>query len=144
MGESNLVSEFDIEQTEANRDLAISDTDIIKVRIRQIDDQIRRANVRTPFSGIVISCTHRAAWILGRYESRTVLTAMGGRKYESTTEIPNRLSGPEISGLPLVPRHNGSFVFRINTENKAERIKVTIGDSAGNLTAVSGSLVEGD
>ena len=36
--ESNLVSEFEIEQTEANRDLAISDANITRVRIRQIDD----------------------------------------------------------------------------------------------------------
>ena len=56
---SSLVSEFELEQTEANRDLAISDANITKVRIRQIDDQIRRADVRAPFTGIVTSRTHR-------------------------------------------------------------------------------------
>jgi len=44
----------------------------------------------------------------------------------------------------LVLRHNGSFVFRINTENKAERIEVEIGDSSGELVSVSGALAEGD
>ena len=53
--ESNLVSEFELEQTEANRDLAVADARIIKVRIRQIDDQVRRADVLAPFTGIVIS-----------------------------------------------------------------------------------------
>ena len=44
----------------------------------------------------------------------------------------------------LVLRANGSFVFRISNENKAERIPVVIGDSAGELIAVSGALEEGD
>ncbi len=44
----------------------------------------------------------------------------------------------------LVLRSNGAFVFRINDENKAERIQVVIGDSAGDLVSISGSLNEGD
>ena len=44
----------------------------------------------------------------------------------------------------LVLRSNGAFVFRINDENKAERIQVEIGDSAGDLVSVSGPLAEGD
>ena len=52
---SSLVSEFELEQTQASRDLAVSDANITKVRIRQIDDQIRRADIRAPFSGVVIS-----------------------------------------------------------------------------------------
>lgn len=56
----SLVSEFELEQTEANRDLAVSDANITKVRVRQIDDQIRRADVRAPFTGVVISRERRA------------------------------------------------------------------------------------
>ena len=44
----------------------------------------------------------------------------------------------------LVLRHNGSFVFRVNDENVAEQIEVEVGDSAGDLIAVSGALSEGD
>jgi len=55
----NLVSEFDLEQTEANRDLAVADAKLIKVRIRQIDDQIQRADVRAPFSGVVTTRLRR-------------------------------------------------------------------------------------
>jgi biotin carboxyl carrier protein len=55
---SNLVSEFELEQTEANRDLAISDADITKVRIRQIDDQVRRTDVRAPFTGVTWKYVH--------------------------------------------------------------------------------------
>ena len=44
----------------------------------------------------------------------------------------------------LVLRSDGEYVFRINAENKAERIRVEIGDSSGSLVAVSGELMAGD
>ena len=44
----------------------------------------------------------------------------------------------------LVLRQSGQFVYRINAENIAERISVDIGDSQGELIAVSGALHEGD
>jgi hypothetical protein len=42
----------------------------------------------------------------------------------------------------LVLRQDGSFVFRINAENKAEQIKVEIGDSAGAIRGAE-NLSEG-
>ena len=44
----------------------------------------------------------------------------------------------------LVLRHDGSYVFRVNSDNVAERIKVEIGDSSGDQIAVTGALQEGD
>jgi multidrug efflux pump subunit AcrA (membrane-fusion protein) len=44
----------------------------------------------------------------------------------------------------LVLRRDGSYVFRINGEDKAERIKIDIGESSGELVAVQGNLAEGD
>ncbi len=35
-------------------------------------------------------------------------------------------------------------MFRINRENRAERVAVEVGDSAGELVAVAGELSEGD
>ncbi len=60
--------------------------------------------------------------------------------------IPIR-SGKQTLTIPrdaLILRQNGTYVFRINEENKAERIEVSIGDSAGDLISVTGSLAEGD
>lgn len=60
--------------------------------------------------------------------------------------IPIR-SGQLSLAIPrdaLILRQDGSYVFRINEENKAERIAVEIGDSAGDLIGVSGLLAEGD
>lgn len=206
---SNLVSEFELEQTQANRDLAVSDANITKVRIRQIDDQIRRADVRAPFTGVVISRLHRGGEDVARGEvlgRMTDIQNMEVRAFVPLKHLPRTVVGDTIDvfasdaeyqgqirslvptgdvrsqtfeariDLPqsavsnwtigqlvsvavpirprelalavprdaLVLRNNGSFVFRINTENKAEQIEVEIGDSAGNMIAVSGPLAEGD
>ena len=209
LGGSNLVSEFEIEETAANRDLAISDTKITKVRIRQIDDQIRRANIRAPFSGIVISRFHRNGEDVARGEvlaQMTDIQNMEVRAFVPLKHLPRTVAGDAIDvfgtntrfegriraiiptgdvrsqtfeariDLPpnasadwtvgqlvsvavpiraraesltvprdaLVLRNDGEYVFRINAENKAERIRVVIGDSSGNLVAVSGDLLAGD
>ncbi|MCH9694035.1 MAG: efflux RND transporter periplasmic adaptor subunit [Gammaproteobacteria bacterium] len=209
LGNSSLVSEFDLEQTEANRDLAISDANITKVRIRQIDDQIHRANIRAPFSGVVISRLHRAGEDVARGEilarmtdiqnmevrafvplkhlPRTTVgevievfataTRTEGRiraliptgdirsqTFEARIDLPNSSAANWTVGqlvsvaIPirarqisltvprdaLVLRSDGTFVFRVNEENIAEQVAVEIGDSSGDLVAVSGSLQEGD
>ena len=209
LGDSNLVSEFDIEQTQANRDLAISDANITKVRIRQIDDLIRRADVRAPFSGVVISRFHRAGEDVSRGEilaQMTDIQNMEVRAFVPLKHLPRAVVGDTIDifatdvrvegriralvptgdirsqtfevliNLPqsasakwtvgqlvsvsvpirarevsltvprdaLVLRRDGEYVFRINTENKAERIAVKIGDSSGAMVAVTGPLSEGD
>lgn len=206
---SNLVSEFEIEQTEANRDLAISDANITRVRIQQIDDQIQRADIRAPFSGIVISRAHRAGEDVARGEilaRMTDIRNMEVRAFVPLKHLPRttigdaiRIFATEVSfegriralvptgdvrsqtfeaiiDLPpaaaanwtvgqlvsvavpikagasslaiprdaLVLRNDGSYVFRINDDDTAERIKVEVGDSSGTLVAVTGLLTEGD
>ena len=207
--DSNLVSEFELEQTVANRDLALADAKLIKVRLRQIDDQIRRADVRAPFSGVVISRAHRAGEDVARGEilaQMTDIRNMEVRAYVPLKHLPRTVVGESIDvfatdtqfagnirslvptgdirsqtfearidlpleasghwtvgqlvsvGIPirtgkqtlaiprdaLVLRQDGSYVFRINDENKAERIAVNVGDSSGDLIGVSGSLAPGD
>ena len=206
---SSLVSEFELEQTQANRDLAVSDAKITKVRIRQIDDQIRRADVRAPFSGVVISRLYQGGEDVARGEilaRMTDIQNMEVRAFVPLKHLPRTVVGDAIDvftgdahyagrirslvptgdvrsqtfeariDLPpnaveswtvgqlvsvavpirarelalavprdaLVLRSNGAFVFRINDENIAEQIEVEIGDSAGDMIAVSGELAEGD
>jgi len=205
----SLVSEFELEQTEANRDLAVSDANITKVRIRQIDDLIRRADVRAPFSGVVISRAHRAGedvargevlaqmtdilnlevrafvplkhlprtsvgqaldiFATGEYHIGTIrsLVPTGdvrSQTFEARIDLTQNAAGRWTVGqlvsvaIPirakeltltvprdaLVLRSNGSFVFRISDENKAQKIEVQLGDSAGDLISISGPLAEGD
>ena len=209
LASSSLVSEFELEQTEANRDLAVSDANIIEVRIRQIDDLLQRADVRAPFSGVVIDRSRRSGEEVARGEILGHLTDIEHlevRAFVPLKHLPRTAAGQAIDvfatdaaytgsirslvptgdvrsqtfeariDLPsdatrdwtvgqlvsvaipirarelalavprdaLVLRHNGSFVFRINAENKAEQIKVEIDDSAGELVAVRGNLTEGD
>jgi RND family efflux transporter MFP subunit len=209
LGSSSLVSEFELEQAEAARDLAISEAKLTKVRIRQIDDQVRRADVRAPFTGVVTTRLHRAGEDVARGEVLAEMTDVlnlevrafvplkhlprtivgdtidiftGDRQYtgsirslvptgdvrsqtfEARIDLPAEASGnwtvgqlvsvgiPIRSGeqsiaVPrdaLVLRRDGSYVFRINGEDKAERIKIDIGESSGELVAVQGNLAEGD
>lgn len=44
----------------------------------------------------------------------------------------------------LILRQDGSFVYRVTPEGTAERVAVTLGDSAGDRIAVRGNLNEGD
>ena len=206
---SSLVSEFELEQTQANRDLAVSDANITRVRIRQIDDQIRRAEVRAPFTGIMTSRAHRGGEDVARGETLarlTDITNMEVRAFVPLKHLPRTDVGDAIRvfaadasfdgtiralvptgdvrsqtfeariDLPvsataswtvgqlvsvavpiraranvlavprdaLVLRHNGSFVFRIKDDQTAEQVAVELGDSAGDLIAVSGALREGD
>lgn len=205
----NLVSEFELEQTEANRDLAVSDANIIKVRIRQIDDQIRRADIRAPFTGVVISRLRRAGEEVARGEvlgqmtdienlevrafvplKHLQRTAVGqpldifattarhsgtiralvptgdirSQTFEARIDLPpgavsdwtvgqlvsvaipirSRELALTVPRDALVLRANGSYVFRISDENKAEQIPVELGDESGGLIAVRGPLSEGD
>lgn len=60
--------------------------------------------------------------------------------------VPN---GPSASQLvvprdAVVLRRGGNAVFRINDENKAERVVVSLGAAAGELIAVLGDLKPGD
>lgn len=205
----SLVSEFDLEQTEANRDLAVADAKLIKVRLRQIDDQIRRAEVRAPFNGVVIDRRRRAGEDVSRGEVLAAMTDIRNMEvrafvplkhlprttvgdaidvfatdtqysgsiralvptgdvrsqtFEARIDLPAEASsawtvgqlvsvaipirsGEKTLAIPrdaLVLRQDGSYVFRINDDNKAERIRVVLGDSAGELIGVSGELAAGD
>lgn len=209
LGGSNLVSEFELEQTEANRDLALSDANITRVRIRQIDEQIQRSETRANFSGIVVERVRREGEEVARGErlarltdlrnlevrafvplkhlARTMVgdaievntsdTGHVGRiralvptgdirsqTFEAIIDLPEQATGIWTVGqlvsvavpirsselsltVPrdaLVLRQGGQFVYRINDENRAERIQVDTGDSHGELIAVAGALDEGD
>ena len=109
---SNLVSEFELEQTQANRDLAISDANITRVRIRQIDDQIRRADVRAPFSGVVISRTHRGGEDVARGQvlaRLTDITNMEVRAFVPLKHLPRTVVGDTISVFSADTTHAGTI-----------------------------------
>ena len=107
---SNLVSEFELEQTEANRDLALTDAKITKVRIRQIDDQIRRAVVRAPFTGIVINRAYRGGEDVARGEVLAQLTDISNmevRAFVPLKHLPRTVVGDTINVFAGDAIHEG-------------------------------------
>ncbi|MEM7282055.1 MAG: efflux RND transporter periplasmic adaptor subunit [Pseudomonadota bacterium] len=60
--------------------------------------------------------------------------------------IPMR-SNNETLAIPrdaLVLRQDGTYVFRVDNDNKVQRISIEVGDSQGDLVAISGGLSAGD
>jgi len=108
----NLVSEFELEQTEANRDLAVSDANITKVRIRQIDDQIRRADIRAPFTGVVISRERRAGEDVGRGDVLATMTDIQNlevRAFVPLKHLPRTVVGESLSVFSSEARYSGTI-----------------------------------
>jgi RND family efflux transporter MFP subunit len=96
---SNLVSEFELEQTEANRDLAMSDVNISRVRIRQIDDQILRSETRANFSGVIVERVRREGEEVARGEMLARLTDIENlevRAFVPLKHLPRTIVGDSI------------------------------------------------
>jgi len=71
--ETNAISIMQYERTQADRDLAASDLTIARITIRETDNQLRRCNVKAPFSGVVTEQLQRAGEDV---ERSTVLAAI--------------------------------------------------------------------
>ena len=70
---TNAISMMQYERTQADRDLANGDLAIARITIRETDNQLRRCNVKAPFSGVVTEQLQRAG---SDVERSTVLAAM--------------------------------------------------------------------
>lgn len=63
------VSRIQLEQAEAARDLAEADLDIARATLRQIEERLSRAELRTPFGGVVAERLKRAGEEVNRGET---------------------------------------------------------------------------
>ena len=70
---TNAISIMQYERTQADRDLAKSDLAIARITIKETENQLRRCNVRAPFSGVVTEQLQRAGEDV---ERSTVLAAI--------------------------------------------------------------------
>ena len=206
---SNSTSANQMEQTESDRNVAASDLSIAEVRIKQIDDQLRRATIRAPFTGVVIERLRHAGedvsrgTILGRmmdtenlevrvfvplkyanrvsrgheltlfgFESqhtgtiRSIVPSadMRSQTIEVRIDLPKSVEETWTAGqlvsvavpmrnaqatlaIPrdaLILRQDGTYVFKVGSDNTVQRIAVKIGDSQGDLVSVEGKLSQGD
>ncbi len=206
---SQSTSANQMEQTESDRDVAQSDLNIAKVRMKQIQEQLDRAIITAPFNGVIVERLRRGGEDIARgtvvarimdtehlevrafvplkyanrvaagddlrvfgYESentgkiRTVVPSADMRSQtielrvnlDASAEqnwtagqlvsvaIPMRSTG-ETLAVPrdaLILRRDGTYVFKIDEESKVKRVSIDVGDSQGDLVAVTGELSVGD
>lgn len=207
-GSGSAVSQFQLDQARATRDLARSDLRIARVSLQQTEERLSRTHLRAPFAGVVSERLKRAGEEVARGEQvarlvdpeqmeirlyvplrhvravkpGSVVTASGERgAFEASVHsvIPagdGRSQSFEVRvlapagvdwlapgqtlrvsiplGLPaqrlavprdaLIIRTDGVFVMRVNGEQKAERVGVSLGVADGDWIAVEGELQEGD
>ncbi|WP_196140091.1 efflux RND transporter periplasmic adaptor subunit [Aliikangiella sp. G2MR2-5] len=210
----NSASQYQLEQTESQFELAQSDLEIAQLQLKQINEELNRATILSPFDGVVTDRNRRAGVDVNRGETLVQLLdtenlevrAFVPVKYLSYTKpgsqltlasksqsgeiltvsafasviIPAadpksqtfeiRISMPQkgrefwASGqilkvyLPiestrhtvtihrdaLILRRDGTYVFRIDPDNTAHKLKVKVGRGNGDRVTVEGDLKSGD
>ncbi|MDH3647989.1 MAG: efflux RND transporter periplasmic adaptor subunit [Gammaproteobacteria bacterium] len=99
LARGNSLSANQLEQTQSDRDVANSDLRIAQVRIDQIEDQISRAVIRAPFTGIVVERLRREGEDVSR---GTVLARMTDtQNLEVRVFAPLRFAGRVKAGDSL-------------------------------------------
>jgi RND family efflux transporter MFP subunit len=204
---ANSVSANSVEQIESQKDVAASDLAVAKLKVKQIEDQMSKSEIRAQHNGVITQRLRREGetispgTIIGslvdidnleirvqlplRYTSfvevgqdvevfafgitqkgmvKSILPGVNNRNqaYELRVEIAKDsplkigqlvsvavpIQMPQVSMVihqdALVLREEGSFVYRVNTENKVEKVMVTTSTNLGHLIAVTGDLKPGD
>ncbi len=207
-------SQYQLDQTQSQFELAQSDLEIAELQLKQINEQLSRATILSPFDGVVTERSRRAGFDVGRSDvlvqlldteslevrlfvpvkylaftkpgSRVTLSSkseMGERltaEAVASTIIPAadprsqtfemRINVPEEGkrfwaagqlvkvSLPietarsaltvhrdaLILRRDGTYVVKIDQQNKAHRLKVKVGKGKGDWVVVEGDLKQGD
>ena len=206
---TNSTSQFQLDQTKSQYELAQSDIEIATLKLQQIEDELRRATVKAPFSGVVTERVVRAGTDINRsdillklldtehLEARLFvpvkylahvrkglelnLQAIGqsistqvtsviphtdplSQTFEVRIQIPEHLNEfwtagqlvkvtvPVQDAQPsltvhrdaLILRKEGTFVVKVDAENKAHRLLVTVGKGTLDRVSIYGDLNSGD
>jgi RND family efflux transporter MFP subunit len=86
--ETNAISIMQYERTQADRDLAASDLTIARITIKETENQLRRCNVKAPFSGVVTEQLQRAGEDVER--STVLATITDTQNLEVRASVPIR------------------------------------------------------
>ena len=202
------VSRFNVDQAQANRDLAAADLEVARALLAQTDDQLARSRITAPFDGVVADRMRRAGEEVGRGDviarlvnpdeleirlfvplrhvraiqpGHVVNVTADRRRFTAavSTIVPAGdprsqsfevlVKAPPVEGLlapgntvevelplgtpqrklavhrdALIIRAEGLYVYRINAEDRAERVSVKAGIADGDWIAVDGKLKAGD
>lgn len=102
--------------------------------------------------GTLINAPIRAIVPVGDQVTRTFEIRVDLAGVNAVVGVPVRVSVPNdaprlVVAVPrdaLILRTDGTYVFRVSEENTAERLRVEVGASAGDLVEVRGAVVAGD
>ncbi|NMP31947.1 efflux RND transporter periplasmic adaptor subunit [Thalassotalea sp. M1531] len=109
---TNAASQFQLDQTKSQYDLALADNEIAELKRKQIDDQIARATVNAPYDGVV---TERVI-LAGTDVNRSDVIS----KFLDTEHLEARVYIP-IKYLAFLRRGN-----EINLSNEQQQITAPI------------------
>lgn len=205
----NSTSQFQLDQTKSQYELAQADMEIATLKLKQIEDELRRATVKAPFDGVVTERVVRAGTDINRsdvllklldtehLEVRLYvavkylayirkgleldLQAIGqsistqvtsvipstdplSQTFEIRIQIPEHLNKFWTAGqlvkvtIPvqdahpsltihrdaLILRKEGTFVVKVDAENKAHRLLVKVGKGTIDRVTIEGDFQNGD
>ena len=206
---TNAASQFQLDQTRSQYDLASADLEIAKLRLEQIEDQLQRAVVRAPFTGVVTERLVRAGTDVSRGDE--LIRYLDTENLEAIVYVPvkylsylNRGNALKVSAegqslaanitaiipsadmrsqtievrlliphsqneiwasgqlveviIPiqaakpsltvhrdaLILRKDGTYVVKVTTDSKVERLPVKVGTGTVERVSVVGELSHGD
>lgn len=206
---TDSASQYQLDQNQSQYDLALTDIEIADLKLQQINDQISRATVTSPFDGVITERMIRAGSDVNRSDALLKIldtenlevrlfvpvkylafvkkglglniSAHGqltnakitslipsadpkSQTFEVRINIPAHLNGTWAAGqlvkvtVPiqasknsltvhrdaLILRQDGTYVVKIDTENRVHRLPVTVGSGSFERVTIQGELNHGD
>ena len=108
-------SELQLERVKANRDLSRSQIDVINVRVRQFESQLRRCTELAPFSGVVTAQMRRGGEDVPRGDLLATMTDTQNLEVRASVPIRHlpRMSRGSLAEVRLNDiRYNGNHSHR--------------------------------
>jgi len=206
---TNSASQFQLDQTRSQFDLAKADLDIAELKLQQINDQLARTQVKAPFTGVITKRIREAGSDVNRSQIlvhmldtenlqgrifvpvkylpfirkdkaitikseiqqlsakiQAIIPAADPRSqsFELRVNLPQEANNSWAAGqfirasLPvkaettqltvprdaLILRQDEIYVVKIDQQNKAHRLPVTVGEGQGDWVSIQGDIQEGD
>lgn len=96
---TNSTSQFQLDQTKSQFDLAKTDSEIATLKLQQIEDELKRATVKAPFDGVVTERVVRAGTDINR--SDILLKLLDTENLEVRLFVPVKYLAYVRKGLAL-------------------------------------------
>ncbi|TPH12185.1 efflux RND transporter periplasmic adaptor subunit [Litorilituus lipolyticus] len=209
LSQTKATSQFQLDQTRSEYELASADLDIARLRLKQVEDQLARAIIKAPFAGVVTERLVRTGTDVNR--SDVLLKLLDTQNLEARLYIPIKylafvnkgdelsmtasdksVSGVVFAKIPradprsqtfevrltipkslndywaagqlvrvtvptqaakegltvhrdaLILRKDGTYVVKVDAENKVSRLLVEVGQGDKERVTIKGALNNGD